>query len=347
MRCLVFGGTGFLGGAIVDALRSDGHDVAILTRGQTQPVRAPQSDDRPQAEHIIADRYEDLSALKDRPFDWVFDTCAYAPAAVETLLTALSGKPHYVLISSISAYGSFADSQISETTLPPEATAEDLHKAASLPPKDRASAAAYGASYGPLKYACEQQATALWGDRVTALRLGLLVGAGDYSDRLTWWVRRLDVARGEEQHVPIPGPADRSVQMIDVRDVARFALLCAAQSLPGAWNVTGRPIVLRDLLAEMADLSGTTPTFAPLDPDTITQAGIAPWSDLPLMVPPGPAFRHFLNVSTAKAEAAGLTCRPLRDTLAPLLEWDRARRDTPLKCGLSPEQEARLLATTQ
>ena len=61
------------------------------------------------------------------------------------------------------------------------------------------------------------------------------------------------------------------------------------------------------------------------------------------MAPGGTDFRHFMNVSTAKAQAAGLRCRPLDETLAPLIAWDRSRRDVPLKAGMSAGQEAALL----
>lgn len=36
MRSLVIEGTGFLGGAIIDALVAAGHDVAVLSRGVTK-----------------------------------------------------------------------------------------------------------------------------------------------------------------------------------------------------------------------------------------------------------------------------------------------------------------------
>ncbi|MCK4823140.1 NAD-dependent epimerase/dehydratase family protein, partial [bacterium] len=102
MRSLVVGGTGFLGGAIVDALVKNGHAVSVLSRGQTnREVNSP-------VEFILADRYGDLSALRDREFDWVFDSCAYSPDAVDLLLTAVGTDiDRYVMISSISAYGTF------------------------------------------------------------------------------------------------------------------------------------------------------------------------------------------------------------------------------------------------
>ena len=46
-----------------------------------------------------------------------------------------------------------------------------------------------------------------------------------------------------------------------------------------------------------------------------------------------------------KAFAAGLKVRDLKETLRNILDWDRGRRATPLKAGMPPEKEARLLAS--
>ncbi|ABD55376.1 SDR family oxidoreductase [Jannaschia sp. CCS1] len=342
MRCLVVGGTGFLGGAIVDALVDAGQSVSILSRGVTSASHGAG------VEMIRADRYEDLTPLENRPFDWVFDTCAYTPASVERLLDAVGPSiARYVLISSVSAYGTFLEDGQAETAIVPDATPADFEAAARLAREDRASAFAYGASYGPLKRACERKADEMLGDRATSLRVGLLVGAGDYSDRLTWWVRRLDQARDDRKRVPAPAPDTRLVQMIDVRDVARFALRCGTDDLGGIWNVTGAPTPMGAVLSLIAELSQSDAEIVWVKEDDIVAEDIAPWSDIPLMAPPIPEFRYFLSVGTEKANAAGLTCRPLRDTILPLLAWDRGRREVPLTCGMTAEQEARLLDTAQ
>lgn len=338
MKCLVVGGTGFLGGAITDALIADGHSVAVLSRGQKAiAVGAP-------LEVIQADRYENLDALKDRKFNWVFDTCAYSPDAVESLLAALGGDiDRYVLISSISAYGTFSEPYVDETAVVPDATAQDLELAAGLSPKDRTSAYAYGPSYGPLKRACEIKAKQIVGNRAAALRVGLLVGAGDYSDRLTWWIRRIDEAKGERLKVPAPAPENRSLQLIDVRDVAAFALNCANSGLSGVWNVTSEPLGFVDVLTAISNAGNSDVELVWITEDTIRDAEVVPWQDIPMMAPMLPDFRHFLEVSTKKARSAGLSCRPIEETIMPLLEWDRSRREIPLKGGMTPEQEALLL----
>lgn len=160
MRCLVVGGTGFLGGAIVDALVDGGHSVSILSRGITNASNAAD------VEMIQADRYEDLTLLKNKSFDWVFDTCAYTPASVERLLEAVGQTiARYVLISSVSAYGTFKVDGQNETATVPDAAPIDFKTAASQSPEDRASAFAYGASYGPLKRACERKADEMLGEQ--------------------------------------------------------------------------------------------------------------------------------------------------------------------------------------
>ena len=109
------------------------------------------------------------------------------------------------------------------------------------------------------------------------------------------------------------------------------------------WNVTGRPLPLSEVLAAIRRAAGSEAEIMWVDEQAILDAGISPWTDLPLMTPAEPDFRHFLEVSAERAHAAGLMTRPLAETLGPLLAWDRARRDRPLKGGLTPEQEVALL----
>ncbi len=340
---LVVGGTGFLGGAIVEALINGGHSVAVLSRGST----LRELPDR--VELIRADRHGDLSALKSRSFKWLFDTCAFTPDAVSTLLDALDNKlDRYIFASSLSTYGRYDSPGITEATEVPDATQNDFDRAADVPISDRGSATAYGPSYGPLKRACERVAERRMGDRATVLRLGLIVGKGDYTDRLTWWVRRIDEAgHSKDRTIPAPLPKDRPVQILDVRDAAEFAVLCAKDNLGGIWNVNGEVMPLRDLLEAISNVTSSTGDVRWVPPDAFSAAEVSPWTDVPLMVPDIPAFRHFLEVDASRARAAGLKARMLMETLQPLITWDRARRDLGLKCGMSNEQEERVIAASR
>jgi 2'-hydroxyisoflavone reductase len=329
-QTLVVGGTGFLGAEIVRALHDAGHAVTTLTRRL-----AP----HPGIASLSADRFGPLDALKGRHFDHVFDTCAYIPEAVTHLLDALTAPPdRYVMVSSVSAYPDFSTSARAESDEVPTATEDDLAPYRAVPFADRGRVPMNPESYGPLKRACELAATDRLGPAAILLRAGLIVGAGDRSDRLTWWVRRID------QGGRIPVPQDRPIQCIDVRDLAGFAVHAAASGASGVFNVTSQPFPLAILLDTTRALSGSDATFVPLSDETLLNAGIGPWMNLPLWLPDTPEYRHFFAVPTLRASAAGLRIRPLADTLQPLLEWDRTRRDIALQCGLTAGQEAALLA---
>jgi 2'-hydroxyisoflavone reductase len=102
---------------------------------------------------------------------------------------------------------------------------------------------------------------------------------------------------------------------------------------------------LGNVLSSIIELTQSGATIRWVDEKTIISAGISPWTDIPLMAPTHPDFRYFLDVCVEKALDFGLTTRPLIETIAPLLQWDRSRRDKPLKGGLSENQEALLLGT--
>jgi 2'-hydroxyisoflavone reductase len=337
MNVLVVGGTGFLGGAVADAALKAGHRVAIFTRGQTVNPAVGAG-----FETIVGDRHSDLSALRGRSFDLVVDTCAFAPDAVAGLLDALSPNiGRYALVTSASVYADFAKPGLTEQAPTSRAAPEQLELARSLPPERRSSAASYGTAYGPLKRECELVALERLGDRSLILRSGLLVGAGDYTDRLTYWVRRAD----QGGLIPVPGDPQRLVQLIDVRDAARFIVEGAEKGSGGVFNLTGRPFPMSALLEACREAAGSDARFVWCPDEAVLAAGLEPWSEVPLWLPHSDEpFRHFLEIDTEKAFAHGLRPRPLAETLDNILAWDRTRHATPLKAGMPPEKETALLA---
>lgn len=335
MKSLVVGGTGFLGGAIADSVIDAGHDVTVLSRGHKR--RGTPSKVR----LLNVDRHGDLKALKSERFDVVFDTCGYAPDAIERLLDAVgSNLQRYVFISSTSVYGDYSKRHICEIDPAPSAAQTDLDVARNMLPEDRSSAFAYGKSYGPLKRACEIAAQHELGDRAIILRSGLLVGAGDYTDRLTWWVRRID----QGGRIPIPARKDSHFQMIDVRDAADFAVRTAVEACSGIYNLTGPEMPLSALFESSVDVSGADVDLAWVAEERVEEIGIEPWTELPIILPMRESLRYFFQIDTRKAQGAGLHCRPSAETLVDILNWDRANRERLLKCGISQEQEAALLA---
>ena len=70
----------------------------------------------------------------------------------------------------------------------------------------------------------------------------------------------------------------------------------------------------------------------------LVSQGVTPWTELPLwMLEQDNAF---LETANSKAIAAGLTFRPIEQTVKDTLAWDRTRSSCDLHAGLAPEREA-------
>lgn len=78
------------------------------------------------------------------------------------------------------------------------------------------------------------------------VRPGLIAGPHDPTDRFTYWVRRL----AEGGPVVAPRALDQPVQLIDVRDLARWLVRMAEERATGVFNATGpaKPLTLGALL---------------------------------------------------------------------------------------------------
>ncbi len=105
-RCLVLGGSVFVGKHLVDALVAAGAQVSVLNRGRT-------ASDLPEGVgHLVADRTDAAqmrAALGGRDWDAVFDVSGFVMAAggsdIDGLIDLLDGRTgSYVFTSSIMAY---------------------------------------------------------------------------------------------------------------------------------------------------------------------------------------------------------------------------------------------------
>ncbi|MEU7871542.1 NAD-dependent epimerase/dehydratase family protein [Dactylosporangium sp. NPDC049140] len=299
MRMLIVGGTQFVGRHIVEAALANGHDVTLLHRGKTG------GDLYPEARHIIADRNGDLSGLEHERWDATIDVSAYQPEQVGRLADVLS-TGHYTFISTVSVY---AD--------PPPGYTED----ARLREDD---------SYGGRKVACERVTRTRFKDPLI-LRLPYVVGPYDHLVRFTWWVKR--IAAGGE--ILAPGHPDEPIQLIDARDLARWTLTMTEMPSPGIFHPSGpaERLSFGELLTAMQQ--GTDATLTWVDPEFLIERGVG-HEDLPLW----PALDEEAAVNQAdpaKAINAGLTMRPLRETIEDL------RNEPPQPGRLSKEREAELL----
>jgi len=332
LKLLVLGGTGFLGPHFVEAARKRGHTLTLFNRGKTNPDKFSGEDYR-DIEQLHGDRKTDLSALEgERQWDAVLDTSAYIPADVTRSGKLLAPKvKQYLLVSTISVY---AKNDVPADETSPVAVLAD-------PTVDKVS----NETYGGLKALCEKAAEAELPGRTTVVRPGLIVGPGDTSDRFTYWPARAD--RGGE--ILAPGSAQDPTQFIDVRDLAAFLLTTIERAQFGIYNADGAPgaLTMGALLRESQRASGKKSSVTWVPADFLEAQKVSAWGDMPAWIAARGEYAGFGRTSVSKARAAGLSYRPLRETVRDTLAWWRKlpeeRRAKP-KAGLSAQREAEVLA---
>ena len=91
-------------------------------------------------------------------------------------------------------------------------------------------------------------------------------------------------------------------------------------------------------------VSGSAASFTWIPDDFLEKQQLGEWIELPLWIPEreGPGVG---DVNCARAISAGLTFRPLAETVRATLDWLATRpADYVWKAGLAPEREAEVLA---
>jgi 2'-hydroxyisoflavone reductase len=334
LRILILGGTAFLGPALIEAAKARGHSITTFNRGKTEKRigsidgieklfgnRDPnlRSDDADPASPQGLSQIEE--AIKaGTTWDAVIDTSGYVPRVVTASAELLSKAcKHYIFISTISVYASNDQPNADETA--PTAELEDSRNENFQEPQ----------LYGPLKAACERAAEEAMPGKVTNIRPGFIVGPGDPTDRFTYWPVR--AAKGGE--MLWPGEGTEPVQFVDVRDLAAFAIHCVERGHMGVFNVTG-PSMQSDKSLTVKEFAEACAALAPAD-NPLKPVWV-PWSFLEgqqgvnttILIPPEGEVKAFHLRSYAKALKAGLTLRPVAQTVADTNTWwpkEVARRE--------------------
>jgi 2'-hydroxyisoflavone reductase len=326
VKLLILGGTVFLGRALTDAALARGHSVTHFNRGS-----APE----PRVETLVGDRAAGLEALGQRRWDAVIDTCGYVPGAVAKSAIALHDKVgRYLFVSSISVYANLGVANVNEEA--PVAALGD-HGSETMTPE----------TYGPLKALCEEEIRKVFGERALVVRPGLIVGPHDPTDRFSYWPSR--IARGGV--VLAPGRPLRGLQFIDVRDLAVWMVALLERQASGTFQATGPKSNLNmgTLLDACAKVADSKPEIAWTDEALLLAHKVAPWTELPLWLPESDASHAgFMKISITRALEAGLTIRPVADTIRDTLAWLATRPPGHAwKAGLAPEREMALLKARQ
>lgn len=325
LSILVLGGTAFTGPHFVRRALARGHTVTVFNRGRTEKRIGPLPD---AVKRLVGDRDPDvgdgLKALQgDAKWDVVLDASGQIPRHVKASSELLKERTsRYIFISSISAL---------KVPMPNDSGpggVDESAPAAEIAIPDTESMGPGFENYAGFKAACEKTVADVFATRGCSVRPGLIVGPGDNTDRFTYWPAR--VAQGGE--VLCPGTPSDPVQFIDVRDLAAFLLLLCESSVKatGLYHAVGPDpaCTIGALIESCRKAAGSEAKLTFVPADFLEHQGVAPWSDMPVWIPPGTGGMQ--PVSSAKAKAAGLRSRPVADTVKSTLAWwpvELARRE--------------------
>jgi 2'-hydroxyisoflavone reductase len=335
MRVLVLGGSWFVGRVVVEDAAQRGFEVTVFNRGLS-PGSMPVG-----VRLVRGDREceSDVRSLAGHgPWDVVVDVAGSVPAVVERSMNVLTEvADRCVFVSTISAYREWPHSPVDENS--PLWDSE--------PRFDPGTRRWDPDAYGPLKVGCEVACRNAFGpERLLILRPHVVLGRYEYVGRLPWWLGRM--RRGGRVLAPAP---DRSIQPVDVRDLSRFLLDQVGRRERGVFNIAASPETRTygDMLgACMREAAGTAEHPAELvwaDEKWLARNGVTQWTELPLWRDATASW----SMSTGRAEAAGLHCRPLADTVRDTWMWLRdggrpVRHERFAEHGIHPAKEAALIA---
>jgi len=215
--------------------------------------------------------------------------------------------PFYLFVSSISAYA-------------------DL----SSPVDEDSPTWTEGDEYGPQKAECDRIVLGAGG---TVVRPGLIVGPHDPTGRFTYWPHR--IALGGV--VLAPGALDDQVQLVDVRDLGEWIVRLCETRTAGVFNAI-RSLTRGEMLDACLRVTGSGARLEWVPSERLVEAGVGEWMELPLWLA-SPEYAGMMRADNRRAVAAGLTFRPLEDTIQATLELAEPVEGV----GLAPGREAELL----
>lgn len=332
LSILILGGTGFIGPNQVRYALDRGHDVTLFNRGQTNPGLFPK------VKKLIGDRNapDGHSALKGKKFDVVIDNPTTLPQWVKGAGEALKGNVgHYIFVSTISVFSSYP-SPLDENG--------PLHEPGDM--NVTPDQARVGNNYGRLKVRSEMEAKTQFGDNVTIVRPGLIVGPGDLTDRFSYWPIRIE--KGGE--IMAPGTPNDPTQYVDARDLSEFIVRLAETKTLGTFNATGpkSPTNMAEMLYGIKGVTTSDAHFTWVDADFLQANQVRAWSEMPVWVAPRGGNAFMLQMNCEKAWKAGLTFRPLAVTAKDTLDWYHTRspeEQAKLAAGIAPDKEKTVLAS--
>lgn len=253
MHVLVIGGSRFIGRAVVQRLLMEGHRITLLNRGRTSDPFGTR------VSRVLGDRSDPATlqrALAKRDFDAVIDVIAFREEDTRAAVNRLQGRiGHFIHVSTASVY------LIRDRLFCPYRE-EDF--AGRLAPKPEAAASSW--LYAHHKRQCELVLQQAWeSDQfpATSLRLPMVVGPDDYTERSQAYLERLS----DGGPIVLPDGGLNSWGFVWVHDVAEViaANLGNANAMGRAYNIAQREVVsLRQFVETAAAAMGKRPVIVPV-----------------------------------------------------------------------------------
>ncbi len=307
LQILILGGTSFLGPHQIAYALERGHKVTTFTRGKTKPTVHTELFD--QVEQLIGDREDNLEALKGRSWDAVIDNSGrrvHWTKATSELLKDNVGI--YAYTSTVSVFYPYYKSGATE--------AKDVVR--SMPDQIEDESERRNYEYGIMKANSESEAIKSFGaERTIVVRPTFMTGPADRTDRFVYWSTQL--SKGGD--IVIPGREMDPVQFIDVRDIAEFMVRLIEEKTSGIFNGVGpaSPMTIRAFVHGAHAAFNSPVNYIYMDDydflDKNEFSFQAPW------VMDRPKYHGISRVDNSKAIEAGLTFRPLAQTINDTHEW--------------------------
>lgn len=180
MKILIIGGTAFFGKVLVEQLLRAGHEITLLTRGNSRPKSFWS-----QIKHIECDRtnyFDFKSKLKELVFDVVIDNVVSGQSDIESIIDVFGSReisPHYIFCSTVAVYPDWS-----------KANAPITEEAATL---DLIQGNEWKITYANGKRSAEKYLIEHHGKMpYTIMRPTVIEGAEDPHKRTLFWIQRIN-----------------------------------------------------------------------------------------------------------------------------------------------------------
>ncbi|MBS4202253.1 NAD-dependent epimerase/dehydratase family protein [Bacillus sp. FJAT-49732] len=282
---LVLGGTRFFGKELVRSLLAKGVNVTIATRGNSGN---PFGD---KVNQLIADRY-DIDSLKSAceglHFDVVYDQIGYSSEDINIAYEALKDKVgKYVFTSTMAVYeygNNLNEEEFNPYTYPlKEVNSKDV-------------------SYGEGKKLAETALFAKTGLPAVAVRIPIVQGEEDYTERLLFHVKKIK----SEEEIGMPNLEAR-LNFISAREAGEFLAWIGSQAFTGPVNACANGDIQ---LTELVNLIESKTGKSPILTNSITDENRSPYG-----------IKETWTMDNTKATDLGYEFSNLKDWLPSLIDY--------------------------